>query len=187
MNTLADRGWVECPEWLSPREALDLLSVAKRFHEDGTFKRAGVGRGPESKIEESIRRDEIRWLERGQDRAIDIVFDRLESLLEELNREFFLGLRNFEAHFARYDAGGFYERHVDRFRSDDSRVMSAVLYLNEDWSPDDGGQLTIYANPAAIEIAPRLGTLALFRSETTEHSVSKSHKIRWSLAVWFRR
>lgn len=46
--------------------------------------------------------------------------------------------------FCPVPTGAFYRRHLDRFRDDDRRMVSAVLYLNEDWQPQDGGQLRMF-------------------------------------------
>ena len=55
----------------------------------------------------------------------------MDSLREALNRGLFLGLEDFECHFALYPPGAFYRKHVDRFRDDDRRMVSAVIYLND--------------------------------------------------------
>jgi SM-20-related protein len=39
-----------------------------------------------------------------------------------------LGIEEVEAHYACYAPGVDYARHVDRFRDDDARVISLVLY-----------------------------------------------------------
>ncbi len=68
----------------------------------------------------------------------------MDSLREAMNRGLFLGLEDFESRFALYPPGAFYLRHVDRFRDDDRRMVSAVLYLNDEWLPEYGGQLRMY-------------------------------------------
>ncbi|MEK7356073.1 MAG: 2OG-Fe(II) oxygenase [Bdellovibrionota bacterium] len=188
MNEFASRGWTVIENWLPTDEATEFFRFAHGRRESGAFKRAGVGRAAATKIENEIRRDEISWLERGSSPESDRLLDRLEALRETLNREFFLGLREFEAHIAFYPPGGFYERHVDRFRDDDSRVVSGVLYLNQHWQETDGGKLAIFAAPEVkFEVEPRLGTLVLFESSKTEHAVQEAFRERWSVAIWFRR
>ncbi len=43
----------------------------------------------------------------------------------------------------RCTAGGIYAS-IDRFRDDDRRMVSAVIYLNDAWLPRRGGQLRMY-------------------------------------------
>ena len=66
------------------------------------------------------------------------------ALRDALNRRLLLGLHELEAHYALYPAGAHYDRHRDRFRDDDARVLSAVLYLNRDWTEADAGALRLY-------------------------------------------
>ncbi|HEU4430348.1 MAG TPA: 2OG-Fe(II) oxygenase [Myxococcota bacterium] len=108
-----------------------------------------------------------------------------------LNRELFLGLVALEAHYACYGAGAGYARHVDRFRDDDTRAISLVLYLNDAWRDDDGGALRLFASDDAREpalvVAPRGGTLVAMRSDTIAHEVLPALRERWSIAAWLRR
>jgi SM-20-related protein len=100
-------------------------------------------------------------------------------------------LQDFEGHYAAYPAGAGYARHMDRLRGDDRRVVSLVLYLNDAWDPEDGGELCLYsgegeAQPAA-RLAPRGGTLVCFLSAHVPHEVMATRRTRWSLSGWFRR
>jgi len=112
-------------------------------------------------------------------------------LREQLDRELFLGLRELEAHYALYPPGARYARHRDRFRDDDARVLSAVLYLNDDWNEADGGALRLYFDTGVStpyrDIAPHAGTLVLFLSAEFDHEVLPATRERLSVAAWFRR
>ena len=112
----------------------------------------------------------------------------MDTLRGELNRQLFLGLEDFECHFALYEPGAFYQKHVDRFRDDDRRAVSAVLYLNEEWLAEQGGALRLY--PEGVEprdVLPQLGTLAVFLSANLPHEVLPATRERLSLTGWFRR
>jgi SM-20-related protein len=111
----------------------------------------------------------------------------LDALRGELNRRLLLGLDSVEAHFAHYPPGAGYARHRDRFRSDDARVLSLVVYLNPDWSDDAGGALRLHLPEGPHDVAPRLGTVAIFLSETVEHEVLPAQQPRFSVAAWFRQ
>jgi SM-20-related protein len=104
----------------------------------------------------------------------------------ELSRALFLPLRDFESHFAIYPPGTFYKRHRDNFQKQNHRLLSLVLYLNENWSPEQGGTLRIY--PEAEEpkdVEPIGGRLVIFRSDL-EHEVLPCHAPRYSITGWMR-
>jgi SM-20-related protein len=129
-------------------------------------------------VNEGIRRDEIYWLERPH-----AEFEELRLLL---NRDLFLGLRSLESHYAYYPPGGFYRRHVDRFRADDARTVSFILYLNENWKPADGGRLRLYLKNEEVDIDPVGGTLVCFMSGEIEHEVLESRAPRFSYTGWMK-
>jgi SM-20-related protein len=63
-----------------------------------------------------------------------------------------------------------------------------VLYLNELWPAEQGGQLRLYLDEErTMEIMPRGGTLVAFLSDRFEHEVLPATRERLSLAGWFRR
>lgn len=105
----------------------------------------------------------------------------------DLNRRLTLGMAEVEAQFATYPVGTGYARHLDRFRSDDARVLSLVLYLNPAWPDDAGGALRLHLARGAHDIAPCQGTLAVFLSAEIEHEVMPATLVRLSVAAWFRQ
>ena len=112
----------------------------------------------------------------------------MDSLRQALNRGLYLGLEDFESHFALYPPGAFYRKHVDRFRDDDKRMVSAVIYLNDAWLPEHGGQLRMFPKDAdAFDVQPVGGCLAVFLSGEMPHEVLPAHRERLSLTGWFRR
>jgi len=152
------------------------------------LKRAGIGRDLDFQLDRDIRRDFIFWLNRSS--PVQAAFLTLmDELRTALNRNLFLGLFEFEGHFAHYPPGGFYKRHLDSFRGAANRVVSMITYLNADWQPGDGGELVLYAEDEVTEIAtiePHAGTLVLFLSEEIPHEVRPASRDRVSVAGWFR-
>lgn len=146
VDDLAACGWSQQNVFLSEALTLELAAECRKRAAEGELAPAAVGRGPAQEIREGIRGDHIQWLEPGQAQACDSYLELMDSLREALNRGLFLGLEDFECHFAMYPPGAFYKRHVDRFRDDDRRMVSAVVYLNEEWLPEQGGQLRMYLN-----------------------------------------
>lgn len=168
---------------------LDRLFVHVSGLPDQLLTRAGTGRQEAHRLNRFVRTDETRWL--SHDQAADREFlDWTERLRLGLNRRLFLGLFDYEAHYARYPGGAFYRKHRDAF--DDgtvNRVVSTVLYLNPGWGADDGGEMVLYADDGetVIEtVMPLYGRLAVFLSDRFPHEVLPTRRTRYSIAGWFR-
>ena len=187
--TLAD--WVCRPGYLPADRVAALRSEAERLRAGGAFREAGIGHLAERR--EEVRGDEILWLgETVQAPEAERLFrEEFAALQRAINAETFLGLDEFEGHYAAYPPGAVYARHLDRFREENQRVVSLVLYLNEAWAAEDGGELRLYTDvqtemPVAT-IQPRDGTLVCFLSERMPHEVLAARRTRLSLTGWFRR
>ncbi len=191
-DALAGRAFAIAPEFLAPEAVSALHREATRRLAAGEFRAARVGRAGAAQRDPAIRGDSTCWIDAGGATPPEAaLLARVDVLRLALNRALFLGLAELEAHYACYPPGGAYARHVDRFRDDDARAISLVLYLNESWRPEDGGALRIYA-PAdseahACEVLPLGGTLVAFRSETIAHEVLPARRQRLSIAGWLRR
>ncbi len=183
---LASAGYAVIDEGLDPDLFRGLCDEARRaLAEQG--RAAGVGRGSGFQVDHRVRDDQICWLAPNLT-AGSRYLAAMERLRLALNRALFLGLFNFEAHYARYAAGARYQRHRDAFRGERSRRLSTVLYLNPDWSPDQGGELVLYAADGDAElqrIAPVGNRLVIFLSEEFPHEVLPAHGERYSVAGWF--
>ena len=189
---LADRGFVVVPDFLARDSVTALRDEGLCRRAGGEFHAATIGRAGNAECDASIRGDSICWLgERTSAASERALLGRLRALGSALNGALFLGITEFEAHYACYPPGTGYVRHVDRFRDDAARVISLVLYLNDDWCDEDGGALRIYptrdAEEPACELPPRGGTLVAMRSEAIPHEVLPASAERWSIAGWLRR
>lgn len=188
LDSLADAHYAVIPDFLSANMQHALLNELQALEQQGLFHEAGIGRGVKHERNTSIRGDRICWLEPefpfgGQYLA------RMDVLRQQLNQCFYLGLQSFEAHYAHYQAGNVYQRHVDRHRDNDARVVSAVCYLNPDWPVAGGGELKLYspADELVLTLPPRGATLVLFMSADMPHEVLAATQSRYSIAGWFRR
>jgi SM-20-related protein len=188
VDTLVDRGWVRQDGFLPAALASALAEECRALTATGALKAAGVGRGATPQLRPDIRGDHIQWLKDGQSAACDAYLALMEQLRATLNRELYLGLADYESHFAWYPVGAFYRQHLDRFRDDDLRTVSVVIYLNDDWQPADGGALRL-APPGRepIDILPLAGRMAMFMSADMPHEVLPATRERMSIAGWFRR
>ncbi|MNI70310.1 hypothetical protein D3C73_1261160 [compost metagenome] len=67
-------------------------------------------------------------------------------------------------------------------------MVSAVVYLNESWLPEHGGQLRMYLDEdAQYDVDPVGGCLVVFLSGEVPHEVLPANRERLSLTGWFRR
>jgi SM-20-related protein len=186
---IADEGLCVVPDFLSECAIAALAADARRRDDAGLLRAAGVGRGAQRIERMQTRGDRIAWIDDADPTpAWQDARAALESLRCALNASLFMGLVDFEAHYALYPAGAIYARHRDRFRDDDARVISCVLYLNECWQPGDGGALRIHlAGGAWRDVLPVAGTLVVFLSEAFVHEVLPAKRDRVALTGWFRR
>lgn len=188
VDDLAEQGWSLQPQFIAPSLTLELAEECRKRAAHGALAPAGVGRGAQQQIREGVRGDHIQWLEVGQAEACDQYLQAFDELRVALNQGLYLGLEDFEGHFALYPPGAFYQKHVDRFRDDDRRAVSAVFYLNEDWQAEQGGALRLYLpNGETRDVLPQAGSLLLFLSADMPHEVLPASRDRLSLTGWFRR
>lgn len=184
-GALAGGGWLVIENFVPP-DVWRPLAVRAATIDD--YAPAGVGRGDDWRQVPRVRTDRIHWLEAGagEDAAW---LAAMEQLRLAINRALFLGLFEYEAHFARYAPGAYYQRHLDAFRGDGIRMVSTVLYLNDAWQPGQGGELVIFPqdHPGGTVIPPCGGTLVVFLSEEVPHEVLPTRVPRLSIAGWFRR
>ncbi len=188
VNETGTSGICVCKDFLSQSEIRDLQSDFESVHASGAFRQAGVGQGSAQEVHTSIRNDETYWFEnQSTEPAQQALLNRCDQLKTAFNRTLFLGLNEFEGHYAQYSAGGFYHRHLDSFSGDQSRVISIVIYLNLNWQKGDGGELRIFNRDSYVDIEPIAGTLVTFMSREIEHEVLPSRVPRRSFSGWFKR
>ncbi|TDW58673.1 SM-20-related protein [Oceanimonas baumannii] len=149
---------------------------------------AGIGREQANHNNERIRTDKTRWLD-GSTAPQQAYMTQMADLQQQLNRHLFMGLKDYECHYARYDQGDFYKKHLDAFRGRSNRRLTTVLYLNDHWQPEHGGELLVYGDKSKTpvqRIMPAGGTLVCFLSERFPHEVLPANRARLSIAGWFR-
>jgi SM-20-related protein len=193
LNAMDRQGWAVEAGCLGDEEALRLRQECQDASAQAEFRPAGVGRGGTRAIRPEIRGDRVLWLQPAEASTGQAAYlDRLEALRLALNRRFFLGLSDFDGHFAIYPEGGFYTAHLDRHAGSDERQVTAILYLNPDWQPGDGGELKLWTTAgektgAFVLIEPRMGTLVCFMAGDFWHEVLPAKRTRMSITGWFRQ
>ncbi|WP_140208888.1 2OG-Fe(II) oxygenase, partial [Vibrio parahaemolyticus] len=182
-DALATDGYYIWDDFLSEEEVTQLRDCIP-----DNWKKARIGRNDDVTRIESIRSDKIQWLKPAMGQPIANYLSKMEEIRQEVNRHFFLGLFEYEAHFAKYEKGDFYQKHLDCFKGNENRRLTTVFYMNESWSEEDAGELVVYdLNDKEIAtIPPRGGRLLVFLSEQFPHEVLPTNAERFSIAGWFR-
>lgn len=182
-------GYVVVQHFIDATACRALATECLELHASAQLRPAAIGRAQARHKRGDIRGDRTHWFEPPALTPAQARYWRtMNALRVELNRALLLGLDELEAHYALYPPGARYARHRDRFRDDDARVLSSVLYLNSDWQEEYGGHLRLYLpENIHVDIYPTVGTLVLFLSAEFEHEVLPATRERLSIAGWFRR
>lgn len=175
-------------DFLSPEEVQDLHTRLLDLKAEAEFKPAGVGSAENFTLNRRVRGDYIHWLESDQASPITLLLLRkMQALRQNLNRQLFLSLKDFEGHFAYYPVGAAYQKHVDQFQNNNHRKMSCICYLNADWRAEEGGALRLYlpGKEETRDILPLAGRMVCFKSDELEHEVLPATRERYSVTGWF--
>lgn len=174
VDALVEQGWYVGQDVINRELCQALHHELLHMAEHDALEEAGIGRGHQHHLRKDVRGDAIHWLDR-ESEAQRYYLNAMGELQQSLNQALFLGLFEYEAHFAHYPSGAFYQRHLDSFRGRANRVISTVGYLNPGWPADGGGEMVIYhpdaPEQAVARVTPEAGTFACFLSETIPHEV----------------
>lgn len=190
-HNLEEHGWFMAdgfmPEGLTER----LYESARSTWEKGSFRDAHIGSRQTELRDSAIRGDTTFWLdESSKVPAQREFFEWATAMQKLLNRHFYLGLKRYEFHFARYATGYGYQTHLDQHQGYPHREITLILYLNPQWDDQDGGELCMYCladhTRETQRILPKHDRLVMFRSGRIPHAVLPCVRPRWSLTGWFR-
>lgn len=185
-NFLVDRVG-EMDNFLGQALATNLKQNLLVLFGDNQFKAAGIGSGSNFTNNRRIRSDMIYWLsQEHNDLHENSFFTLMDAFVAYLNKTCYTGITGYEFHYAYYDTGTSYKRHLDQFKENTDRAYSMIMYLNENWQLEDGGQLRIYHDDNTQTISPRSGKCVFFKSSELEHEVLLSHKPRMSITGWLK-
>lgn len=186
LDDFAQQEYLVVDKFLPQQLAAKILEEAKYWKQQEAFKKAGIGKLENHIIKENYRSDKIKWINKnecleGTAQYLNI----LEELSTTLNRAFFLSLKDYESMYAIYPEGAFYKKHTDRFVQQPHRIISVVLYLNQNWQEEDQGQLLVYKNDEVVRVNPVFNRLAMFKSELW-HEVLPCQTPRFSITTWLK-
>lgn len=188
LQNLCTQGFHIIEGLLDPLECQSLRSQAQKMYDQGLFRGAKIGLQLESHKNESIRKDEIFWLEGNETQpAIKAFLNQIHQLAQIINQSLFLSVQEFETHFALYQPGAYYKKHRDQFANKKNRKISFVYYLNKDWHSDFGGELKLYNKEDELiqAVLPEENRFICFNSELV-HEVCLTHQPRYSITGWMK-
>ncbi|GAA3946266.1 2OG-Fe(II) oxygenase [Chitinophaga oryziterrae] len=174
--------------FLSKQLSADLVNNLNTLYDNKHMQAAGTGNDSIAVQNKLVRNDVIYWLDRKhEDQYENAFFDLMDSFVEYLNSSCYTGITGYEFHYALYETGSFYKKHLDQFRNNESRQYSMIIYLNENWIEGDGGQLSISHDGTDYKIDPTGGKSVFFKSSELEHEVLVTNKPRMSITGWLKR
>ena len=190
LSQITKHGFCVMDNFISPTNILALAAEINLLNATSQMQIANTGRVP-SDTNSNLRGDSIFWLNEAEaSPAQQAYFEKMEDLRCGLNQRLYLGLFSLESHLALYPIGAGYQKHLDQFIGQEDRKVSAILYLNQEWKSEDGGQLRIYLDKtndhSTIDISPEAGTLVVFLSRDFLHEVLPAKRERLSITGWFR-
>jgi SM-20-related protein len=188
IDNLCSPGFHVIDNWLAEEHYHSLQHLAQEYHEKGLFRAARIGSEQQLQQNSDIRTDVIHWLdEESSDPAVQAYLKKAKDLAQLLNQTLYLGLNEFETHFANYAPGSFYNRHIDQFSTNNQRKISCVYYLNHDWQPEFGGELKLYNKEEQFleTILPVGNRFVCFNSELP-HEVCVTKTQRYSITGWLK-
>ncbi|PSG90477.1 2OG-Fe(II) oxygenase [Aurantibacter aestuarii] len=192
IKDIATKKYSIVEDFFSAEQVATLREELLIKYEAESFKKAAIGNRVNEVVAKYIRGDVILWMDEKTANFRELpFFNKLNDLIAYLNKTCFMGILHKEFHYAIYPTGTFYKRHIDTFQNDDRRKLSFVCYLNdEDWQPENGGELVLYLNENNQEtekvIYPFPGRVVIFESQIIEHEVKPVNTKRLSITGWLK-
>ena len=187
INSFIDNKVVINDTFLSKLLSIQLKDNLTALYANKELKVAGTGNNVIVEKNKLFRSDMIYWLDRSHDNLIENSFlDIIDAFIIHLNESCYTGITGYEFHYALYEKGSFYKRHLDQFKNNDSRKYTMIMYLNDEWVENDGGELCIFHTDHEQQISPMGGKMIFFKSNELEHEVQVTNKPRMSITGWLK-
>lgn len=183
MDELSNKDYVVIDDFLDKNLFDDISS----FFETTLplFSKAGIGALDNNTIRHDIRGDYTYWLDRKRDVSLSGFWTLVDEAIFMFNRYCYLSLSGYEFHLANYPPEAKYKKHLDQFNNRTNRMITVVIYLNNNWKPGDGGELELFLKDGSSKIVEPIGSRCIFfKSADLPHQVLKSNIDRHSLTGW---
>ena len=222
IQDLSTKGYAIIPNFLPADLVSRLNADVSSLRSNSKFNVARIGQDATNKLNTDIRVAETCFIGRTKlqdspDAAREQLYDALDGVRDDLSGNSVLDETSTttgelikaapaldstlsELLYAYYPQGGFYRRHRDAIPGSASvlRCYSLLLYLNENWTPEDEGQLRMHfdsggdflpegEDPNYIDVEPKGGTLVLFKSDQVPHEVLDTKSQRAAVVGWYNR
>lgn len=184
MDILSQDDLVVIDDFLPPLLFSKAITLLNRKQEEDAFKKAALGDAFSRQVISEIRGDFAYWLDKERDTEVGDFFLLLEELISKLNRYCYLSLSGYEFHLTHYPKGSYYKKHIDQFKGRNNRLISVIIYLNENWKEGNGGELKVFGPDGDQIIKPIANRCVIFKSEVVEHEVLPTEVSRYSLTGW---
>lgn len=199
MEDLNKYGVCVVDDFLGTERADRILAEVKDLHSLGVFQ-AGqvVSRQVQDPARGKIRGDKIAWVTGSEPNcsAIGQLVSVVDSLVAKANKHQDAGklaqynitwrTRAMVACYPGRDTH--YVKHVDN-PNGDGRCITAIYYLNKNWTAEDGGVLRIYPENSSDIIAaiePCFDRMLFFWSDRRNpHEVMPAKMTRFAITVWY--
>ncbi len=187
-HNICTQGFHIIDEFLEETHYHSLQDMAYELKQQNLFRNAKIGQKLQAQQNGKIRSDQIFWIDADSPYPpIQAYLKKLISLGNILNQTMYLGLAEFETHFAIYLPGTFYRRHIDQFESTKTRKISFVYYLNDTWQKEFGGELLLYnIEDELIQNISPLGNRFVCFDSQLPHEVHPTQRTRFSMTGWMK-
>lgn len=173
--------------FINPALSSHLLQNLQNLHASKKMLFAGTGNNLVVAQDKAMRSDKIHWLDRSHNDEHENTFlDLIDTFVLYLNTTCYTGITSYEFHYALYEKDTFYKKHIDQFRNNELRQYSMIMYLNENWTKEDGGELCIHHKDHLQHITPISGKGVFFKSSELAHEVLRTNKPRMSITGWLK-
>ena len=187
IDELASKDYVVVDGLIEAEILSELKAELLKKHTEEELKRAEIGNGANSSVNDLIRSDKISWIDTNSKIPCEqAYYQAVNAFYTYLNRACFTGISDFEFHYACYEKGTFYQKHIDRFKNDSNRKFSFITYLNDSWQQGDGGELKLHLDDEVIKVEPIFGKTVIFKSHLIEHEVVENNRQRYSVTGWLK-
>ncbi len=185
---LIDNKFGCCDDFFEPPIICGLRAISDELNRKKEAVAAGIGSSNDFHQNLAVRGDKIKWIDDTSINPFELIYlSKVNRFITHLNSTCFTDIKSFESHYAMYEMGRFYKRHIDQFKIVKGRQFSIILYLNQDWNDGDGGNLSLYLDHEVRHIMPIGGRMIFFRSDEMEHEVHPSlTRNRQSIAGWLK-
>lgn len=174
-------------DFINPELSGHLINNLQNLHHGNQLLSAGTGNEVIVAHDKTLRGDKIHWLDRSHNNSYENDFlDLMDTFILYLNSTCYTGITGYEFHYTLYEKGSFYKKHIDQFKNNEVRQYSMIMYLNQNWTEKDGGELCIHHLDHLQTIAPTSGKSVFFKSSELAHEVLITNTARMSITGWLK-